>query len=173
MWDSAIALKCFCATWPFLIPCSPLPNSRSSVCDLTQVSNTTHTTQTQHNTTNTTQQTQHNTTEPLLWLCLCGVPMVMLKPVPVSPNGEKRIVRLLWFLRYSRTHCPWRMWSWKTWKGCMDFGQRRKASTEAGITVHLEHPTILVLSTTAAQGTLRPIFVKVIYLLLNYLLIKI
>lgn len=117
MWSSAIACKCFCATWPFLILCSPLPQRRDSVCDVPQDN------------------------WPLLAVTLMvpltpsllpeSHPMVMLKPVPVSENCERRIVRLLWFQRYSRTYSSW---SWKTWKCDMDFGQRRNPNTKPGIT---------------------------------------
>lgn len=76
-------------------------------------------------------------------LLLKSHPMVMLKPVPASQKGERRIVRLLWFQRCSRTHCPWRIWSWRTWKGYMNFGQRRKPNTKPDMTDALGTPNYL------------------------------
>lgn len=137
MWGSAIACKCFCATWHFPILCSPLPKSRDSVCDvlefLTEVRNTAHLT--------CSGSASVLTLTPSL--LLKSHPMVMLKPVQVSQNGERRILRMLWFQRYSRTHCPWRIWSWKTWKGYMGFGQRRKPNAKPAITDALGTPNYL------------------------------
>lgn len=148
MWGSAIVCKCFCATWPFLILCSPLPKSRDSECDVPQSSS--------HRWEHKTAQVMRSgsaSVVSLTPLCFQPHPMVMLKPVPASQNGERRAVRLLWFQRYSGTRCPCRNWSWKSWKGYVDFGQRRKLNTEPGTKIHLQHPTTSPLYYSCPRST--------------------
>lgn len=136
MWGSAVACKCFCATWPFLLPWFPLTKRRDSVCDAPQSSS--HRWGPQHNWPIVASVLPLTPS-----LLLKSHPVVMLKPVPASQKGERRIVRLLWFQRCSRTHCPWRIWSWRTWKGYMNFGQRRKPNTKPDITDALGTPNYL------------------------------
>lgn len=54
--------------------------------------------------------------------------------LPVPWKGEGGIVRVLWFQRCSRVCWPFRVWNGNTWKGYMNFEQRRKLRTQRDIT---------------------------------------